>query len=272
VHKLTDALAVLDLADAALDVEQFDQITGDLLPRVATLVGCDIVTLTHLDLSTGREAVSRWPMGPPDKVTLENYSRLGATHPLRPHLARASQAGIRKPHPVRISEVVGLRGWRESMLRREVMPNIDDQMAVPLARRDRVVIAMTLGRTSGPFTDRQAQKFGAVQRHLAHSVRKARRTGHHMFQLTPDPGWIPAVEAPGQSGANSQPARPVGISRREAEVVELVASGLTDAQVARQLGLSPATVSKHLSRIYGRLGLVNRAALVHHWHLYRRHP
>lgn len=40
----------------------------------------------------------------------------------------------------------------------------------------------------------------------------------------------------------------------------LVADGLTDAQVATRLGLSPRTVAKHLQRIYGRLGVANRAA------------
>jgi len=34
---------------------------------------------------------------------------------------------------------------------------------------------------------------------------------------------------------------------------------VTDAQVARRLGLRPATVSKHLHRVYARFGLRNRA-------------
>ena len=52
------------------------------------------------------------------------------------------------------------------------------------------------------------------------------------------------------------------LSPRELEVLHLVAEGATDAQVARRLGLQSSTVSKHLSRIYARLGLPNRAAAV----------
>jgi DNA-binding CsgD family transcriptional regulator len=55
-------------------------------------------------------------------------------------------------------------------------------------------------------------------------------------------------------------ARPFGLSTREAEVLRLVAEGLTDAQVAERLFLSPYTVKAHLRSIYGKTGAENRAA------------
>jgi DNA-binding CsgD family transcriptional regulator len=54
--------------------------------------------------------------------------------------------------------------------------------------------------------------------------------------------------------------RPAGISERELEVLRLVAEGLTDAQVADQLSLSPRTVGQHLRSIYNKLGVNSRAA------------
>jgi DNA-binding CsgD family transcriptional regulator len=53
-----------------------------------------------------------------------------------------------------------------------------------------------------------------------------------------------------------------GLSQRERQVLTLVADGLTDAQVARRLGIRPATVSRHLHRVYTRYGVANRAAAV----------
>src|SRR5215211_4510381 len=52
---------------------------------------------------------------------------------------------------------------------------------------------------------------------------------------------------------------PSGISAREAEVLRLVATGLTNAEVAEKLFLSSRTVDWHLSSIYRKLGLHSRA-------------
>lgn len=51
-----------------------------------------------------------------------------------------------------------------------------------------------------------------------------------------------------------------GLSPRELEVLHLVAQGMTDAQVARKLVVSPRTVSTHLQSIYNKLGVNSRAA------------
>jgi DNA-binding CsgD family transcriptional regulator len=53
---------------------------------------------------------------------------------------------------------------------------------------------------------------------------------------------------------------PAGLTPREIEVLRLVAEGLTDAQVAERLFLSPRTVSQHLRSIYNKLGVSSRAA------------
>jgi predicted ATPase/DNA-binding CsgD family transcriptional regulator/Tfp pilus assembly protein PilF len=51
-----------------------------------------------------------------------------------------------------------------------------------------------------------------------------------------------------------------GLSAREVEVLRLVSQGLTDAEVADQLVLSPRTVNAHLTSIYNKLGVNSRAA------------
>jgi DNA-binding NarL/FixJ family response regulator len=53
---------------------------------------------------------------------------------------------------------------------------------------------------------------------------------------------------------------PAGLTAREVEILRLVAQGLTDAQVAAQLVISPRTVNWHLTSIYSKLGVSSRAA------------
>ncbi len=52
---------------------------------------------------------------------------------------------------------------------------------------------------------------------------------------------------------------PGGLSAREWEVMELVARGLDNAEIARVLYLSPKTVKNHLGNIYSKLGVKTRA-------------
>ncbi|MGH3264639.1 MAG: response regulator [Trebonia sp.] len=52
------------------------------------------------------------------------------------------------------------------------------------------------------------------------------------------------------------------LSRRETEVMELVAEGLSNAEIARQLFLTQATVKSHLVHVYTKLGVDSRTAAV----------
>jgi predicted ATPase/DNA-binding CsgD family transcriptional regulator len=56
------------------------------------------------------------------------------------------------------------------------------------------------------------------------------------------------------------PGSPSGLTTREVEVLRLVAQGLTDAQIAEHLVISPRTVNWHLTSIYSKLGVSSRAA------------
>ena len=64
----------------------------------------------------------------------------------------------------------------------------------------------------------------------------------------------------GQSSPSSTPEHPGGLTSREVEVLGLVATGMTNAQVAGRLFLSPRTVQRHLNSIYHKLGVSSRAA------------
>ena len=61
------------------------------------------------------------------------------------------------------------------------------------------------------------------------------------------------------------PSKPViraasGLSDREVEVLQLVAKGMTDADIAEALFISPRTIARHLQSVYNTLGVNSRTA------------
>jgi DNA-binding CsgD family transcriptional regulator len=72
------------------------------------------------------------------------------------------------------------------------------------------------------------------------AARELRRLGHAV---------------PGHGGAAV-----AGLTGREREVIELVAVGRTNREIAGELFLSPRTVDRHVSRIFEKLGVNSRAA------------
>jgi len=71
----------------------------------------------------------------------------------------------------------------------------------------------------------------------------------------------PSPAAPSSTPqAKSSTTSPGGLSVRELEVLRLLATGLTDAQIAEQLVLSLHTIHAHLRTIYSKLGVTSRSA------------
>ncbi len=68
------------------------------------------------------------------------------------------------------------------------------------------------------------------------------------------------TESPSTPPGKTSPASPTGLTAREMEVLRLVVQGLTDAQVAEQLVISPRTVNWHLTAIYSKLQVTSRSA------------
>jgi DNA-binding NarL/FixJ family response regulator len=74
-----------------------------------------------------------------------------------------------------------------------------------------------------------------------------------------------AVRAVGMGGTVFKPHEaPAGppLSEREREVLEAIASGATNREIAAELFLSPHTVKEHTSSLYRKLGVRNRAEAV----------
>ena len=69
-----------------------------------------------------------------------------------------------------------------------------------------------------------------------------------------------------QSQQKRMSSPPPGLTEREGEVLRLVAQGLSNAQVAEALVISPRTVDAHLRSIYSKLNIASRHAAMRYAH------
>jgi DNA-binding CsgD family transcriptional regulator len=70
------------------------------------------------------------------------------------------------------------------------------------------------------------------------------------------------AQGPGSGKPGAASNRAYGLSRREMEVLRLLAEGATNPEVAAALSISRKTVEHHVAAVLGKLGVTNRAAAV----------
>ncbi len=75
--------------------------------------------------------------------------------------------------------------------------------------------------------------------------------------VAPAPGPVPGP-APGGAVRDA-------LSEREAEIMAVIATGRSNAQIARELFLSEKTVKNHINRIFAKLGVGSRAEAIVLW-------
>ena len=88
----------------------------------------------------------------------------------------------------------------------------------------------------------------------AASVADARAAGHAAD------AWLLAPQLPQPSDDGGLVVE--SLTPREREVLELLADGLPNKQIALRLGMSPETVKFHVAQISGKLGVSNRTEAV----------
>ncbi|MBP0453580.1 response regulator transcription factor [Kitasatospora sp. RG8] len=78
------------------------------------------------------------------------------------------------------------------------------------------------------------------------------------------PGSSPPRPAPGRAVSSAAPTGelPDGLTAREAEVLALIADGLSNTEIARRLFVSPATVKTHINNLFAKTAVRDRAQAV----------
>ena len=127
---------------------------------------------------------------------------------------------------------------------------IFERLAMPFeAARVRLAWAASAALAQPDAARTAAQASLAVFEQLGapHYVERARQALHQL-----------GVRVPTTTRRRGSPGP---LSARELDVARLVVDGLSNAEIAERLAISPRTVSTHLENMYGRLGLASRTAL-----------
>jgi len=143
----------------------------------------------------------------------------------------------------KISDFYSARQWHSAAIYSDCFraQEFEHQLALclpgalgPDAGRGRTVRLIFFRGPGRDFSERDRALLTLLRPHLHQAYRDAERRRHPSPQLTP----------------------------RQWELLRLVAAGHTNAQIARQLGISAGTVRIHLENIYARLHVSSRTAAV----------
>ena len=240
--KRSDYRATLALlgavAESTRDFASYADAGVRLLPA---LVASEMTTLSVCDLASGRREVVSCPAGRIGAADRACFDRFFFAHPLVRYHAASRGAGVR-----RISDSIPFARFREGALYDEYYRRIgiDHAMALPLYVDGDTLVSFVLNRRRRDFSDRDRDVLDLATATLAgiyRSVRLPRRSGRAAARLV------------------------AALTGREQQVIEWLAAGKTDRDIAAILGCSHRTVQKHLQRIYEKLGVETRTAAALRW-------
>lgn len=236
----TTLLRVADVIDAGKQSLPLpERLPAAVLHALAVLIPCDCVTFADLepgtathhvrdDLENGEVTFLPEPISEPDDAFWRHYnSTLFCSYPTRSRDDRS--VTLR-------SDFYSTREWMQTPMYVDVCgaDNIRFEMMCPLpstgTRSKRLVFFRTSARD---FTEEDRFAMALLRPHISEMV------GHR----------------PSEDNANA-------LTGRQRELMRLVADGLTNAEIAAALHVSPHTVRTHLTNIFERLGVSTRAAAV----------
>jgi len=73
------------------------------------------------------------------------------------------------------------------------------------------------------------------------------------------------VDDPAYGAGTRNTRLTTSLSRRETEVMDLIATGHSNGEIAQRLFLSEKTVKNHVNRIYAKLGVDSRVSAIGLW-------
>ena len=158
-----------------------------------------------------------------------------------------------------------LDGIAATGLLRDRLPAARVLVLTTYADQDAIVPALRAGARGYLTKDASAEQIEAAiravhagQTHLDPAVQE--RLVAAVIR-SPDPAGHAGTGTSAGTGTGTRPP-PDGLTTREAQVLALLASGLSNAEIAQRLYLSHATVKTHINRIFAKTGARDRAQAV----------
>jgi DNA-binding CsgD family transcriptional regulator len=229
-----DLRSVIEFVEAAWAVAVDRAFSPETLDALARLVPCDSLGYSELDRLGRREI--EYVGTDSDGSSDELFWEIVDAHPLCRHQqAYADFSATRLSDVISHRRLVGTRVYAEWF-----RPyGIEAELEAGIARSRSRTRNFVLERASGDFSARDRAVLELVRPHLARI--------HETTQLR----WTAGLTGPDDRER---------LTTREAEILEFVACGLTNAAIAERLWIAAGTVKKHLDNIYVKLNVTNRTA------------
>jgi len=151
------------------------------------------------------------------------------------------------------------------------MPNLDGAQATARIRAElpqtQVLVLTTYADDDALFPALQAGARGYLTKNAsAEEIEQALSAlGRGQTHLAPEVQQrLVAASLDARAAGPGPTAPPDGLSAREVEVLTLIAAGLSNAEIARELVLSNATIKSHINHIFAKIGARDRAQAVHY--------
>jgi DNA-binding CsgD family transcriptional regulator len=135
--------------------------------------------------------------------------------------------------------------------------------------RDEFETALAGGAAISPFERARTELLYGEWLRRGRQRREARghlRSAAELFRQVAAPTWEERAEgelrATGEKARKRDPSTLDELTPQELQIAGLVASGMTNRQIAEQLYLSPRTIDYHLRKIFSKLGVASRTELV----------
>jgi LuxR family transcriptional regulator, maltose regulon positive regulatory protein len=237
-------LARGDVAGAAAMLAEIEQTvrTNDFVHRLPDVAAAQVLTL----LQQGDVAAA---------------AHLAQTHDLplsqaRVHLAQedpSAALAVLEPYRRRVEE----RAWADALLETVILQALAVHAQGEKARAVELLgEALAMAEPNG-FVRIFIDEGAPMARLLFEALSRGVRPAYVRQLLAALPADEPAISAAARTSATgSRLAEP--LSRRELEVLPLLAEGLTNEEIAARLYLSLHTVKAHARNIYGKLGVGGR--------------
>jgi DNA-binding CsgD family transcriptional regulator len=162
-------------------------------------------------------------------------------------------------------------GWAQessSPARQSVLARCRGLLGEGDARRQ-FETAITLGVPLSPFLQARTELLYGEWLRRERQKREARlhlRRAADLFHQVGVPPWESRAEAElratGETTRRRDPSTFDQLTPQELQIAGLVASGMTNRQIAAALYLSPRTIDYHLRKVFSKLGLSSRTELV----------
>ena len=129
--------------------------------------------------------------------------------------------------------------------------------------------SLQAGTGLSPFEQARTELLFGERLRRNRARREARphlRRAADLFRQVGAPRWEERAEvelrATGETARKRDPSTLDELTPQELQIAGLVASGMTNRQVAEQLYLSPRTIDYHLRKVFSKLGVASRTQLM----------